>query len=61
VTSVEGDATVATSRGQKKYIYDLTVSLDWKLQLGSVLSVSGTARVSDITADNDFEVRKTVV
>jgi hypothetical protein len=55
VTSVEGEASVASSRGKTKYIYDYTIGLDWKLQWG-VLSVSGSATIRDVNAEGDFEI-----
>ncbi len=60
VTAVEGEASVTVSRGKKRYIYDYTVTLDWKLSMGSVLSISGSATASDVNAEGDFEVSQRV-
>jgi activator of HSP90 ATPase len=34
INSVEGDALITMTRGKKKFIYDYTISLDWKLEIG---------------------------
>jgi activator of HSP90 ATPase len=34
VNSIEGDALITMTRGKKKFIYDYTISLDWKLEIG---------------------------
>jgi hypothetical protein len=31
VTDVEGDAAVGMSRGKKRYIYDMSVTLSWQV------------------------------
>jgi activator of HSP90 ATPase len=34
INSVEGDALITMTRGKKKFLYDFTISLDWKIQIG---------------------------
>ena len=31
ITTVEGESTVGFSRGKKRYIYDMSVDLKWKV------------------------------
>jgi activator of HSP90 ATPase len=35
INSVEGDALITMTRGKKKFLYDFTISLDWKIQIGT--------------------------
>ena len=55
VNSIQGEASITTVRGKKKYIYDFSLDIAWNASIGKE-SYSGIITVTDISADCDYEV-----
>ena len=55
VNSIQGEASITTVRGKKKYIYDFSLDIAWKASIGKEF-YSGIITVTDISADCDYEV-----
>ena len=64
VRSVEGDASVIFTRGKFKFVYDLTIELDFHMTekdhistalLSAASDTKGKVRISDITAECEYE------
>jgi len=53
---VSGDAEIVSNRGKVKRICDLSVAVKFTLSGPGAESVKGSMDVSDVTADDDFEI-----
>lgn len=67
VEEVTGDAQVTLLRGKKKHVCDYTISLKWNVLVTFVddaktpISLNGTLKILDISADREYEVDQIVV
>jgi activator of HSP90 ATPase len=66
VSSVTGDAEVASARGKTKYIYDMTAECKWEFTVTtpesphSPMTGKGTITITDITGDYEYEFQTTI-
>ena len=54
--AVTGDAEIVSNRGKTKRICDFNVAVKWTLNDKQGSSVKGSLEVSDVTADEDWEI-----
>jgi hypothetical protein len=65
VSQLSGDSVIINSRGKKKYIYDLTAELSWRLTASTTgssasVTIEGAAIIHEITADLSQETNFTL-
>lgn len=67
VKSVAGDAQITINRGKRKYIYDLTAEVEWRVEVTNMQSgavaatATGTLSLEDMSADSDYEITSVAV
>jgi len=62
VSSVTGDAEIASARGKTKHIYDLSADINWEISMNdsfqagaSLKKCKGSLTIADITGDLEYE------
>ena len=55
VKEITGDAEIASNRGKRKHIYDMSVKLVYVISLSDKSNFEGEIKIDDITADREYE------
>ena len=57
IRNITGDATTSFVRNKKKYIYDLSLSASWQMEINETTTITGSVDISDISADQDYDYK----
>lgn len=55
VKELSGDAEIASNRGKRKHIYDMSIKCGWLISFTNGNSYEGDIKIDDVTADREYE------